>query len=74
MNLDVRTPTGMLFSLIGAILVLYGLISGPSEKALGINVDLWWGLLLVVFGVAMLWLAWRAGRRKRDAAADKPAR
>jgi putative Mn2+ efflux pump MntP len=75
MNLDIRTPAGLLFGLIGAILVVYGLISGPIyEKSLGINVNLWWGLLLVVFGVAMLRLAWRAARRKRDAAAGKPAR
>jgi uncharacterized membrane protein HdeD (DUF308 family) len=75
MNLDIRTPAGLLFSLIGAILAVYGLISGPIyEKSLGINVNLWWGLVLVVFGVAMLRLAWRAGKRKRDAAAGEPAR
>jgi uncharacterized membrane protein HdeD (DUF308 family) len=73
MNLDIRTPAGLLFGLIGAILAVYGLISGPIyEKSLGINVNLWWGLVLVVFGVAMLRLAWRAGRRKRDAGAGKP--
>jgi len=43
-----------MFSLIGVLLVIEGLITGPSEKALNINIDLWWGIVLVVFGVLML--------------------
>jgi hypothetical protein len=52
-----------MFSLIGAMLVIYGLIINSSpqayERSLGINVDLYWGLLLVVFGGAMLTMAWK---------------
>jgi hypothetical protein len=29
---------------------------------LGINVNLWWGLVMMVFGIGMLALAWHAGR------------
>jgi len=32
------------------------------EKSLGINVNLWWGLVLLAFGLVMLWLAFRAHR------------
>jgi hypothetical protein len=63
MSLDIRIPTGLLFGIIGAILVVYGLVSGPKiydERSLGINVNLWWGLVLLVFAGVMLWLARRA--------------
>ncbi len=54
MGLDIRWPIGIMFSLIGALLVIEGLITGPSAKSLDINVNLWWGLVLLVFGVLML--------------------
>jgi hypothetical protein len=65
MKLDVRLPIGLMFSLFGAILVVYGLLSGSAmyARSLGINVNLWWGLVLLVFGVAMLAFALRAGKR-----------
>jgi hypothetical protein len=54
MGLDIRWPIGIMFSLIGVLLVIEGLITGPSAKALGINIDLWWGIVLFVFGALML--------------------
>jgi hypothetical protein len=62
MGLDVRFPIGGMFSIIGAMLTIYGLASNPAiyEKSLGINVNLWWGLVLLVFGLVMLVLAYRA--------------
>ncbi len=65
MNLDVRWPIGGMFSIIGAILVVYGLLSDPAiyTRSLGINVNLWWGLALLLFGLAMLAFAYRATRR-----------
>lgn len=63
-QLDVRLPIGGMFSLFGIILVVYGLVSGEEiyQRSLGINVNLWWGLVLLVFGLAMLGLAFRAYR------------
>jgi hypothetical protein len=62
MGLDVRFPIGGMFSIIGAMLTIYGLASNPAiyEKSLGINVNLWWGLVLLVFGLVMLVFAYRA--------------
>jgi len=62
MSLDVRFPIGGMFSIIGAILVVYGLVSDPAiyQKSLGMNVNLWWGLALLVFGLVMLGFAFRA--------------
>jgi hypothetical protein len=66
MSLDIRIPTGMLFAIIGLILASFGMGSDPAiyQRSLGLNVNLWWGLVLVAFGVAMLLLARRAGRRR----------
>jgi hypothetical protein len=62
MNFDLRLPLGLLFSLFGAMLVSCGLISGA--RSLGLNLNLWWGAVLLLFGVSMLRLALRA-RAKR---------
>ena len=61
MNFDLRLPIGLMFSLFGAILTVYGLISRPEiyERSLGINVNLWWGVFLLIFGLLMLFFALR---------------
>ncbi len=64
MRLDLRLPIGMMFTLLGAILVVYGLASDRAiyARSLGINVNLWWGLVLAAFGITMLVFALRASR------------
>lgn len=61
MNIDIRTPVGLMFAAIGLILVASGLLSDAAmfERSLGVNVNLWWGLVMTGFGAAMLWLARR---------------
>jgi hypothetical protein len=61
MKLDLRLPIGLMFSIIGALLVVFGLASDPAiyQRSLGVNVNLWWGLVLLVFGLVMLWLVRR---------------
>ena len=65
MRLDVRFPIGGMFSILGALLTLYGITSDQAiyARSLGINVNLWWGLVLLAFGLVMLRLAVRAARR-----------
>ncbi len=65
MSLDVRFPIGGMFSIFGAILTIYGIASNPAiyEKSLGINVNFWWGLVLLAFGLIMLVFAYRTHRR-----------
>ncbi len=67
MNLDLRLPIGLMFAIFGAMLTVYGLVSGDAiyDRSLGINVNLWWGPVLLAFGLVMLAFAIRAGR-KRD--------
>lgn len=56
MGLDIRLPIGVLFTALGLVLSVYGAISDPSiyARSLGINVNLAWGCVLLVFGLAML--------------------
>ena len=72
MRLDVRWPIGGMFSLIGLLLTVYGMVSNPAlyERSLGINVNLWWGLALLLFGLVMLLLAYRAQRAAKPNATD----
>jgi hypothetical protein len=43
-----------MFSLIGALLVITGLLNGADARSLNININLWWGIVLLVFGALML--------------------
>lgn len=67
MKLDVRLPIGAMFAVDGVILTIYGLTGGAAEavQKAGSNITFGWGLVLLVFGGAMLGLALRGGRRVR---------
>jgi len=54
MGLDIRLPIGLMFSLIGVLLVITGFSNGADARSLNINIDLWWGLVLLIFGGLML--------------------
>jgi len=58
-GLDIRAPIGGLFTLLGLMLAGYGLV-GADRATSGTNINLWWGLVMVVFGVIMLFLARRS--------------
>ncbi len=63
MQLDIRLPMGLLFLLLGIILVAYGFVSDPviyARHSLGQNVNLLWGAIFAAFGALMLWLARRS--------------
>ncbi len=75
MKLDVRLPIGLMFSVFGLILVVFGLVSDPTiyaQHSLGININLAWGAVQLLFGVVMVGLALRTrqntkpGRDKRS--------
>jgi hypothetical protein len=61
MGLDIRLPLGLLFTVIGALLAIFGALSDGSiyARSLNINVNLWWGLVMVGFGVVFLWFSLR---------------
>ena len=61
MGLDVRLPVGVMFAIMGALLVGYGLFGDQAiyARSLGINVNLAWGSVLLATGVILLVLAAR---------------
>jgi hypothetical protein len=63
MNLDIRLPIGLLFTLLGVLLVGYGLLAdaGIYARSLGHNVNLGWGLAVLAFGLLFLFLSRRGG-------------
>jgi hypothetical protein len=66
-GLDVRLPIGGLFTVLGIMLSGYGLIVGSGSASLSAgsstNVNLWWGLVMLVFGVLLLLGAGLARRK-----------
>lgn len=73
MGLDIRLPIGGMFAVTGLLLAVYGVSTGGDaamyERATGVNINLWWGLAMLAFGLVMLAL----GRRGAKAGAG-PAR
>lgn len=67
MSLDLRIPMGLLFSFMGVILAAFGLSTRDNPelyaKSLGYDVNLWWGVVLLVFGQVMFHLGRRDQRR-----------
>jgi len=63
MGLDIRWPIGLMFTLIGALLSVYGaVVTSDHAISLGININLIWGIILLVFGAAMLLGAFKGGK------------
>jgi hypothetical protein len=54
MGLDIRWPIGLMFTLIGVLLVISGINGGASPRLPGVDIDLIWGIVLLIFGGAML--------------------
>jgi len=76
MNLDIRLPMGMLFTILGLLLTGYGIMSDPViyQKSLGYNLNLTWGLAILAFGVVMLFFGRRGTSSIRPAEATPDAR
>ena len=66
MNVDLRFPLGLLFFVFGVMLTLFGLFTDRAayERSLYINVNLWWGLVMLLFGGLMFFAAWRKSQTK----------
>ncbi len=73
MQLDIRLPIGLMFTVVGGLLTVFGLFGDKSglRRSLGINVNLWWGLVMLVFGVVMFLLG-RRGTATARLTEDSP--
>lgn len=74
MGLDIRIPIGILFTILGILLVGFGIVTMNDQdlyrRSLNFNINLWWGIALLVFGVPMLLFGWL---RPRRVAPEEPA-
>jgi hypothetical protein len=64
MGLDIRIPLGLIFLITGGMMTVYGLFTRHSaiyERSMGVNVNLIWGIVMLVFGLVMF----IAGRRQK---------
>jgi len=69
MQTDIRFPIGLLFTIVGVLITAYGFFTKGAamyQRSLGININLWSGICLTIFGVLMLAMAF-----KSQSAADK---
>ncbi len=64
MGLDLRFPIGLLLGIIGLLLSVYGALADPSiyQRSLGLNVNLYWGFVLLITGAILLFAARRSAR------------
>ena len=67
MSLDLRIPMGLMFTFTGIILSVFGFATRNDTtlyaKSLGIDANLWWGLVLLAFGLTMYILGLRRQHR-----------
>jgi hypothetical protein len=63
LGIDIRLPIGLVFALVGILLTAFGAASNRAiyQRSLGVNVNLYWGLVLLAFGLVMVLL----GRRRK---------
>jgi len=62
---DIRIPIGLMFSILGVLITFFGLLTKSDaimyQKSFGINVNIIMGVLMLLFGLIMLYYA----RRKK---------
>ena len=64
---DIRIAIGALFFALGAVLAFYGFFTRSNAqlyaRSENIPINLWWGLIMVVFGIVMIFFGTRAKDR-----------
>jgi len=75
MGLDIRLPIGGMFFIVGLLLTIYGFTTSGDpayQKSLSIDINLWWGLVMVVFGVIFLGFGIRGAGKIKHGTQDSP--
>lgn len=65
MSLDLRIPMGLMFFIVGALLAIYGIFTRGSDiyaRSAGMDINLIWGIVMLVFGLSMFLLGRRADK------------
>lgn len=77
MSLDLRIPMGLMFLIVGVILSLYGLVTRGSaiyQRSAGMNINLIWGLVMLVFGLTMFLLGYYSDKHPQASSHEESDR
>jgi membrane-bound ClpP family serine protease len=70
MGLDIKIPIGLMFTILGIILTILGLVTAGDnamyEQAMGYNVNLFSGIFMLVFGCFMLFTSRLFKKKKTE--------
>ena len=70
MGLDIKIPIGLMFTIMGLILTILGLVTRGDtamyEQAMGYNINLFSGLVMLVFGCFMLFTSSLFKKKKSE--------
>ncbi|RLD53750.1 MAG: hypothetical protein DRI97_12860 [Bacteroidetes bacterium] len=70
MGLDIKIPIGLMFTIMGLILTILGLVTRGDtamyEQAMGYNINLFSGLIMLVFGCFMLFTSSLFKKKKSE--------
>ena len=69
MGLDIKIPIGMMFSLLGIILTILGIVTSGDDmyaRSLNVNINLWSGLFMIAFGAFMLLTSTLLKKEKKE--------
>ena len=70
MGLDIKLPIGLMFTVLGFLLALYGILTYSDtamyKTSLGININLWTGGFMIVLGIILLIFARRIKKSQLD--------
>jgi hypothetical protein len=72
---DIRLPIGALFLLLGGVLTVYGVMTKSDAqlyaRSENITINLWWGIVMLVFGALMFYFGRKAKERPLHSAAGE---
>lgn len=69
---DLRILIGWMFTILGGVLTAYGFLKPEARAPLTpLNINGLWGMVLLLFGIVMLVLGYRAQRRAARAASGR---
>jgi len=74
MGIDIRTPIGIMFVTFGLMLTGFGIFGSKSIYASsgGFNINLFWGLALLIFG-AIMWFLGARNPGSTDSSGEAPS-
>jgi multisubunit Na+/H+ antiporter MnhG subunit len=64
---DIRYPIGLMFSILGVLITIFGFVTMSNadmyQKSLGVNVNIIMGILMLVFGLLMLFFTMKKKKK-----------